>query len=61
MSDQRTPLSAEEIKENFAEIDPPMTIAEAKFEANRCLYCYDALISVSVVWLVATRVLSDVC
>ncbi|MBS1797534.1 MAG: NAD(P)-dependent oxidoreductase [Acidobacteria bacterium] len=35
-------LSIEEIEQNFAEINPPLTEAEAFHEANRCLYCYDA-------------------
>lgn len=32
----------EEIEGNFADISPRMTAAEALFESNRCLYCYDA-------------------
>ena len=35
-------LSTDQIEKNFAEINPRMTKAEAKFEANRCLFCYDA-------------------
>jgi len=35
-------LSTEQIEQNFAEIHPLMTAAEAVVEANRCLYCYDA-------------------
>jgi dihydropyrimidine dehydrogenase (NAD+) subunit PreT len=35
-------LSNEQIEQNFAEINPAMTEAEASVEANRCLYCYDA-------------------
>ncbi|MDQ2746843.1 MAG: NAD(P)-dependent oxidoreductase [Acidobacteriota bacterium] len=35
-------LSNEQIEHNFAEINPPLSPAEAIFEANRCLYCYDA-------------------
>jgi dihydropyrimidine dehydrogenase (NAD+) subunit PreT len=35
-------ISIEQIERNFAEIHPAMTEAEARFEANRCLYCYDA-------------------
>lgn len=35
-------LPVEQIEQNFAEIHPLMTAAEAAFEANRCLYCYDA-------------------
>ncbi|MBI3073497.1 MAG: NAD(P)-dependent oxidoreductase [Deltaproteobacteria bacterium] len=35
-------LTAEQIAANFAEVVPAMTEAEARAEANRCLYCYDA-------------------
>jgi glutamate synthase (NADPH/NADH) small chain len=35
-------ISIEQIERNFAEITPPLTETEALFEANRCLYCYDA-------------------
>jgi dihydropyrimidine dehydrogenase (NAD+) subunit PreT len=35
-------LTNEQIEQNFAEINPPLTETEALFEANRCLYCYDA-------------------
>lgn len=35
-------LSHEEIERNFREIAPPLTAAEAIFEANRCVYCFDA-------------------
>ncbi|MBA2379019.1 MAG: FAD-dependent oxidoreductase, partial [Blastocatellia bacterium] len=42
MSDFSTPLDAEQIEANFADIAPAMTLAEAAAEANRCLYCYDA-------------------
>ena len=31
-----------QIERNFREIAPALTEAEALFEANRCLYCYDA-------------------
>jgi glutamate synthase (NADPH/NADH) small chain len=37
-----TELSNEQIERNFAEINPPLSEAEAVFEANRCLYCFDA-------------------
>jgi len=37
-----TPLDITRIEQNFAEINPAMTSAEALHEANRCLYCYDA-------------------
>ena len=36
------PLSHEQIEQNFREIAPPLTDAEAMFEANRCVYCFDA-------------------
>ncbi len=42
MSENKTKLSTEEIEENFTDIAPAMTQAEALVEANRCLYCYDA-------------------
>src|ERR1043165_7484152 len=32
----------EQIERNFREIAPPLSDAEASFEANRCLYCFDA-------------------
>lgn len=35
-------LTIEQITENFHEIKSPLPVAEALFEANRCLYCYDA-------------------
>ena len=38
----RPSLTVEQITENFREIEPPLPVAEALFEANRCLYCYDA-------------------
>jgi dihydropyrimidine dehydrogenase (NAD+) subunit PreT len=37
-----TPLPHEQIEQNFREIAPPLTDAEALFEANRCVYCFDA-------------------
>ncbi|HTH38822.1 MAG TPA: NAD(P)-dependent oxidoreductase, partial [Pyrinomonadaceae bacterium] len=37
-----TPLDITQIEANFADINPPLTQAEAFHEANRCLYCYDA-------------------
>jgi dihydropyrimidine dehydrogenase (NAD+) subunit PreT len=37
-----TPLDVAQIEENFSEINPLMSRAEALVEANRCLYCYDA-------------------
>src|SRR5215207_4668731 len=41
-SEYQTPLPADEIERNFREIAPAMTPAEALFEADRCLYCFDA-------------------
>ncbi len=40
--DYCTPLDISRIEENFAEIHPAMTPAEAAVESARCLYCYDA-------------------
>jgi dihydropyrimidine dehydrogenase (NAD+) subunit PreT len=37
-----TSLSPEQIADNFREIAPPLGVAEAIAESNRCLYCYDA-------------------
>src|SRR6185436_16724618 len=37
-----TPLDITQIEQNFADINPALTAAEALHEANRCLYCYDA-------------------
>src|SRR3954464_5612939 len=37
-----TPLDITQIEQNFADINPPLTMAEAAHEANRCLYCFDA-------------------
>jgi glutamate synthase (NADPH/NADH) small chain len=37
-----TPLDIKQIEQNFAEINPAMTAAEALEESTRCLYCYDA-------------------
>lgn len=37
-----SPLDLTAIERNFREIAPPLTEAEAMFEANRCVYCYDA-------------------
>src|SRR5215217_7216927 len=43
MSTDMAPLLPhEEIERNFGEIAPPLTEAEALFEANRCVYCFDA-------------------
>jgi glutamate synthase (NADPH/NADH) small chain len=37
-----TQIPVEIIERNFAEIHPAMNEAEARFEASRCLFCYDA-------------------
>lgn len=37
-----SPINIEQIEKNFAEINPALTEAEAVFESNRCLYCFDA-------------------
>ncbi len=37
-----SPLDITQIEQNFAEIHPALSPAEAMHEANRCLYCYDA-------------------
>ena len=37
-----TPLDITQIEQNFSEINPALTSAEALYEANRCLYCFDA-------------------
>ena len=42
MSSHNSPLDIEQIERNFREIAPQLTTAEAHFEANRCLYCFDA-------------------
>src|SRR5438067_4812720 len=41
-TETKSPLNHEQIEHNFREIAPPMTAAEALFEANRCVYCVDA-------------------
>jgi len=37
-----SPLDIAQIEQNFADISPALSDAEAMHEANRCLYCYDA-------------------
>jgi glutamate synthase (NADPH/NADH) small chain len=39
---RKTPLSPEELSENFADLHPPYSGDEAAVEAARCLFCYDA-------------------
>ena len=41
-NDYCTPLTVEQIEQNFADLQPALTPAEALHEANRCLYCFDA-------------------
>lgn len=41
-NDHCTPLDITQIEQNFAEINPAMSMPEALAEANRCLFCYDA-------------------
>ena len=40
MDATRLPLT--ELEKQFTELKPPMSVREAKVEATRCLYCYDA-------------------
>lgn len=37
-----TPLSLDKLQDRFTELKPPMSKQEARVEANRCLYCFDA-------------------
>jgi dihydropyrimidine dehydrogenase (NAD+) subunit PreT len=37
-----TQLTLEALEARFSELKPPMTAREARVEANRCLYCFDA-------------------
>ena len=37
-----SPLDITQIEQNFADINPAFSMAEAMHEASRCLYCYDA-------------------
>src|SRR5438270_13640818 len=41
-NDYCTPLTVEQIEQNFSDLHPALTPAEAMHEANRCLYCFDA-------------------
>ena len=41
-NDYCSPLDITQIEQNFTEINPALTRAEAMHEANRCLFCYDA-------------------
>lgn len=42
MSTEAAPLSADQLKRNFAEIAPPLTADAALLESTTCLFCYDA-------------------
>jgi dihydropyrimidine dehydrogenase (NAD+) subunit PreT len=37
-----SPLTEQQLEQNFQEVLPPLTSREAVLEANRCLFCYDA-------------------
>ena len=37
-----TPLTLTDLEARFTELNPPMSKNEARVEANRCLYCFDA-------------------
>ena len=37
-----TPLTLTDLEARFTELKPPMSKNEARTEANRCLYCFDA-------------------
>ena len=37
-----TRLSLVELQDKFTELKPPFSGREAKIEANRCLFCFDA-------------------
>ncbi len=39
---ERTRLKGEELERRFAEIHPPLTAEEARAQAARCLFCFDA-------------------
>jgi glutamate synthase (NADPH/NADH) small chain len=41
-TNNRTLIDPAEIEQNFRELAPPLGEAEALFESNRCLYCFDA-------------------
>lgn len=35
-------LDAAQVRQNFCDAHPPLTLAEARIEADRCYYCFDA-------------------
>lgn len=37
-----TQLNLDVLEERFSELKPPLSVREARVEANRCLYCFDA-------------------
>ena len=39
---ETTQLTLTELESRFTELKPPMSMREARIEASRCLYCYDA-------------------
>ncbi len=41
-NDPAPQLSPEQLEENFADINPPLTPAQALEEGSRCLFCHDA-------------------
>jgi len=42
LKDSATRLSPEQLEKNFADINPPLTEAQALEEGSRCLFCHDA-------------------
>ena len=42
LKDPASQLSPEQLEKNFADINPPLTPAQALEEASRCLFCHDA-------------------
>jgi dihydropyrimidine dehydrogenase (NAD+) subunit PreT len=42
LKDPATGLSPEHLEKNFADINPPLTEAQALEEGSRCLFCHDA-------------------
>jgi dihydropyrimidine dehydrogenase (NAD+) subunit PreT len=42
LRDPATRLSPEQLEKNFADINPPLTEAQALEEGSRCLFCHDA-------------------
>jgi len=42
LKDPATRLSPAQLEKNFADINPPLTEAQALEEGSRCLFCHDA-------------------